>query len=71
MIEKCPYLEFFWSVCPRIRTEHRETLRISPYLVRMRENTEQKNSEYEHFMQCKTRKTYEVTSKFKCENNDL
>ena len=27
----------------------RYSVRISPYLVRMRENTVQKNSEYEHF----------------------
>ena len=30
---------FFWSVFPRIRTEYGEILR---YLVRMRENTDQK-----------------------------
>ena len=38
--EKSPRSEFFWSVFSRIR-------RIS---VRMRENTDQKNSEYEHFL---------------------
>ena len=43
--EKCPYSEFFWSLLFRIRTEHRD----SPYSVQMRENTDQKNSEYEHF----------------------
>ena len=42
LCEKCPYSEFFWSVFSRIRT-------ISPYSVRMWENTDQKNSEYEHF----------------------
>ena len=44
--EKCPYLELFWSVfsfIPRL-------LRISPYSVRMRENTDQNNSEYRHFL---------------------
>ena len=39
---------FFWSVFSRTRTEYREILRISPYSVRMRENTDQKNSEYGH-----------------------
>ena len=33
---------FFWFVFSRIRTEYREILRISPYSVRMRENTDQK-----------------------------
>ena len=41
--EKCPYSEFFWPVFFRIWTEY------SPYSVRMRENTDQKNSEYGHF----------------------
>ena len=45
------YLEFFWSVFSRVRTEYGEILRISPYSVRMPENTDQKNSEYEHFSQ--------------------
>ena len=31
--EKCQYLEFFWSVFSRIRTEYGEILRISPYSV--------------------------------------
>ena len=37
MHEKCPYSEFFWSVFSGIRT------------VQMRENMDQKNSEYGHF----------------------
>ena len=40
---------FFWSVFSRIRTEYREILRIPPYSVRMRENTDQKNSVLGHF----------------------
>ena len=47
--EKCPYSEFFWSVFSRIRTEYGKTRSISPCSVRMRENTDQKNSEYGHF----------------------
>ena len=47
--EKCQYLETFWSVFPRIRAEYGEILRISPYSVPMRENTDKKNSEYVHF----------------------
>ena len=44
--KKCPYSEFFWSVFSRIRTEYGEIGSISPYLVQMRENTDQNNSEY-------------------------
>ena len=47
--EKCPYSELFWSVFSRIRIEYGE-IRLSPYLVQMRENTEQNNSEYGHFL---------------------
>ena len=47
---KCPYSKLFWSVFPRIRTEYGEILRISPYSVLMRENTDQNNSEYGHFL---------------------
>ena len=48
--EMCPYSELFWSVFSRIRTENGEILRISPYSVRIRENTDQNNSEYGHFL---------------------
>ena len=47
--EKCLYSEFFWSVCSRIWTEYGEIRSITPYSVQMRENTDQKNSKYEHF----------------------
>ena len=47
--EKCPYSQFFWSVFSLIRIEYGEILSISPYLVRMWENEDQKNSEYSHF----------------------
>ena len=40
--ENCPYLEFFWSVFSRIWT-------ISQYSIWLRENVDQKNSEYGHF----------------------
>ena len=33
---------YFWSVFSLFRTEYGEILRISPYSVRMRENTDQK-----------------------------
>ena len=46
---KCPYSELFWSIFSLIWTEQGEILRISPYSVRMRENTDQNNSEYGHF----------------------
>ena len=48
--EKRPYSEFFWSVFSRIRTEYGEILRIFPYSVQMWENTDEKNSEYGHFL---------------------
>ena len=46
---KCPYLEFCRSVFSRIRTGNGE-MRISLFSVRMRENTDQKYSEYRHFL---------------------
>ena len=48
--EKCPYSELFWSVFSCIRTEYGDILRLSPYSVRMRENTDQNNSEYDHLL---------------------
>ena len=47
--KKCPYSEFFWSVFFRIYTEYEDLLFKYPYSVRMRENTDQKNSQYGHF----------------------
>ena len=47
--EKCSYSEFFWSVFSHIRTEYGEIRSISPFSVRMRENTDQKNSKYGYF----------------------
>ena len=46
-------IKFFWSAFSRIRTES-ENLHIFPhsaYSVRMRENTDQKNSKYGPFSQ--------------------
>ena len=48
--ERCPYSEFFWSVFSLIRTEYGEILCISPFSVRMPENTDQKNSKYGPFL---------------------
>ena len=48
--EKYLYSELFWSVFSLIRTEYGEILRISPYSVRMRENMDQDNAEYGHFL---------------------
>ena len=50
LCKKRPYSEFFWSVFSGIRTEYRGVRSISPKLVQMRENTDQKNSEYGHFL---------------------
>ena len=49
MREKFSYSEFFWLIFSRVRIECGQILRISPYSVRMRENSYQKNSEYGHF----------------------
>ena len=48
--EKFAYSELFWSVFSHIQTEYEEILRISPYSVQMRENTDQNNSKYGHFL---------------------
>ena len=37
---------FFWFVFPRIWTEYRELLRKSPYLIRVRENTDHIKTRY-------------------------
>ena len=49
-VKKCPYLEIFWSLFFRIRTEYVDLLRKSLYSVRMWEYVDQKNFEYEHFL---------------------
>ena len=48
--EKCPCLELFWYVFSLICTEYGEILRISPYSVQIRKNTDQNNSDYVHFL---------------------
>ena len=50
MREKCPYSELFWSLFSGIRTEFEDIWSTSPYSVRIRENTDQNNSEYRHFL---------------------
>ena len=47
--EKCPYSEFSWFSISHIQTEYGEILRICPYSVWIRENTDQKNFGYGHF----------------------
>ena len=46
----CPYSELFWLAFSYIRTEYGEIRSISLYWVRMRENANQNNSEYEYFL---------------------
>ena len=41
-LESVQIRSFFWSVFSRIRTEYGEIRIISPYSIRMRENTDQK-----------------------------
>ena len=43
-------MELFWSVFCGIRTKYGEIRSIFPYSVRMRENADQNNSEYGHFL---------------------
>ena len=50
LCKKCTYSELFWSTFPRILTEYGEIRSTSPCSVRMRENAEQNNSEYGHFL---------------------
>ena len=47
--KKCPYSEFFPSIFSRIRTDYGEIRSTFPYSVQMWENTDQKNSEGEHY----------------------
>ena len=47
---KCVQIRsFFWSLFSRIRTEYVEIRSMSPYSVRMRENSNQKSSVSGHF----------------------
>ena len=48
--EKSLYLELFWSVFYRIRTEYCNIFPVSPYSVRMWENTDPNNSKYGYFV---------------------
>ena len=48
--EKCPFSALFWCAFSCIQTEYGEILYISPYSVHMRENADQNNSEYGHFL---------------------
>ena len=48
--EECLYLKLFWSALSRIRTEYGESRSIPPCSIGMRENADQNNSEYGHFL---------------------
>ena len=45
-----------YSVSLSIQSECREILRLSPYSARIRENTDQNNPEYGHFLRSVCRK---------------
>ena len=47
--KKYPYSELFWLVFSHIRTEYGKIGSIFPCSVRVRENTDQNNSEYGQF----------------------
>ena len=61
--EKSSYLEIFWSVFSGIWTEYGELFCKSPDSVRIRENKDQKNSKYEHFLRSVI---YTITIHFLC-----
>ena len=65
--KKYQYSGFFWSVFSQIRTEYGKIRSIPQYSLRMRENTDQKNSEYGHFLHSVFlhRERCEKCSKFK------
>ena len=46
---------FYLSAFSNIRSNNKEILRISQYSVQMQENTDQKNSEYGHFLRSESR----------------
>ena len=48
--KKCPYSQLFRSIFSLIQTEYKEIRSISPYSIRMRENTDQNNPEYGHIL---------------------
>ena len=50
LCEEYPYPELFRSVFSLIWTEYEEIRSITPYSVQTRENTDQNNSEYGHFL---------------------
>ena len=59
--EKCPYSELFWSIFSSIRTEYGEIRSISPYSVRMQENTDQNNFEHGHSLRSVTSQVKNLT----------
>ena len=61
--KKCLYSELFWSVFSRIRTEYGE-------ILRMRENTDQNNSEYGHFLRSDSVKSFILACQ-SCEESNL
>ena len=50
LLKKCPHSELFWSTFSLIWTDYGEIWSISTYSVWMRENADQNNSEYGHFL---------------------
>ena len=67
--EKCTDSELFWSKFFHIWTEYGEIQSISPYSVQMRENTDQNNFEYGHFLRSEAALSpllSDLTSTFGC-----
>ena len=60
--KKCPYSELLWSPFFRIRTGYGEIFRFTPYPVQIRENVDQNNSEYGHFLRSDDHYQYHLDS---------
>ena len=67
----CPYLELFWSLFYLIQIEYEEIFRISPYSVRMKENADQNNSDYGHFMQWLPQASFKQETKINRMDHEL
>ena len=69
LCKTCPFLELFWSVFSCIWTEYGEIRSISPYWVRMREDTDQNNSKYRHFLHSEKCFPYSTSHPKQCLKN--
>ena len=69
--KRCLYLELFWSAFSHIWTEYEDIRSISPYSVRMRENADQYNSKYRHFLRSVDESVNPLTLRENCPYSEL